>query len=231
MKKIVLMAVLAMVAFTVSAKGHGKHHEDEGHIYLSKDKSFYLEPGLLSAGFNFGLNMPEGIDNVNKRSEFVAWDLMNLTKALGSKNNTLSVGFGMIWNKYASSNRCWHRSVYEYVETLDTESFDRSRYLTYALSIPFEYCHKFNNKMFIAAGPVVNFNVFSSIYNEITTGDTKYTERIRKCYQTPVTVDLRCQVGYKDLGLFFKYSPMNVIKKDKGPEFQSFGIGIVVRDL
>ena len=57
-------------------------------------------------------------------------------------------------------------------------------------------------------------------------GDNDYDVATRKIGQAPVTVDVFGMVDINGFGLFCKYSPMKVFKKDRGPEFNSFTVGI-----
>jgi len=230
MKKLLIVAILLAGTCNIFAQTTDKKKDTK--IYLSKDKSCYFDGGIFSVGINFGLNMPEKMDKANISSEYVMWDVFNVTKELGDKHDKLSLGFGMIWNKYASTNGMFTKEDGKIVTgKYATLNSDYSRYLTYALSIPVQYTHTCKNGMYYSFGTAVNFNVYSSIYNEWDEGNTISTMTNKKAYHNPVTMDLRAQFGYKGIGLMVKYSPMNVIKKDRGPEFQSLGIGVTVNTL
>jgi len=230
MKK--LLFTLAILAFGCSAYAADiTEKKDSTKIYLNSSETAYIEAGDLVLGLNMGLNMPDGIDAFNSHSYHVSWELARVAMELGSKQDIATVGVGMTWNKYATTNS---KGYFKEGGKIDTEkdgekNFDYSRYLTYSFSLPVQYTHIFNNGMFVTAGPVVNFNIHSSIFREKETGYTKTSIKVKNAYHNPVTVDLRAGIGYKDVGLMVKYSPMSVIKKDKGPDFQSLAIGIIIK--
>ena len=64
-------------------------------------------------------------------------------------------------------------------------------------------------------------------HNYYEQGDIETDQSTRKIGQRPFTVDLMGIVHFcKGGGIYFKYSPMSVLKKDKGPEFKSFAVGL-----
>lgn len=231
MKK--LLFTLAILAFGCSAYAVDiTEKKDSTKIYLNSSETAYIEAGDLVLGLNMGLNMPDGIDAFNSHSYHVSWELARVGIELGSKQDIATVGVGMTWNKYATTNS---KGYFKYDgqikvgQEISSHNIDYSRYLTYSFSLPVQYTHIFNNGVFLTAGPVVNFNIHSSIFREQEEGYTKISTKVKNAYHNPVTVDLCAGFGYKDVGLMVKYSPMNVIKKDKGPDFQKLAIGIIIK--
>lgn len=235
---IALMALSFCVGMNAQTDTEKKDKDKDEIIALNESKSVYIgDEGFISLGWNFGLNMPNDMDKANIHSIYFAWELADLNFKLGSDNDLFTVGFGMIWNKYSTSDNgfFYKKDGAVLAGKVDGVKSDYSRYLTYSLNIPLQYTHKAKSGVWFSVGPVVNFNLYGSIYNEIDVDNAKapeaneYKWTTKGVYQNPVTVDLRLLAGYKDWGLMFKYSPMKVIESGKGPDFQSFGVGIVLK--
>lgn len=233
MKK--LLFTLAIFAFGCGAYAADKSEKKDStdiKIYLNSSKTAYIEDGDVVLGLNIGLNMPDGVDAFNTGSYHVSLEMLKFTKELGSKQDLLSVGLGMTWNKFATTDS---KGFFKGDGQINVGNngqngdFYYSRYLTYGFSLPVQYTHVFKNGMFISAGPIVNFNIHSSVYRELRDGYTTASVKEKNAFHRPLTVDLGAAIGYKHIGLAVKYSPMSVIKKDQGPDFQRLAVGIIIK--
>jgi hypothetical protein len=57
-------------------------------------------------------------------------------------------------------------------------------------------------------------------------GDHEVDDLTKKIGERPITVDILGIVHVaKGFGVYCKYSPMSVLKKDKGPDFKSLAVG------
>ena len=43
--------------------------------------------------------------------------------------------------------------------------------------------------------------------------------------ERPITIDVLGMLHFGDFAVYCKYSPMSVLKKDKGPDFKSLAVG------
>lgn len=227
----VLFAVIAMFCCTslMAQEEADTIIVKKSRYYFNETKTFYTMPGLFSLGWNFTLNGPEYMDKSNGCSMYFMWDVVNFGYDF-DKHNSLVTGFGMVWSKYASSDN-GKMTKFENVGKIDFDpnpgvKANYSRYLTYSLTLPILYQYTASNKMFVSAGPVLNFNVYGSIFNEYCVNNEVQEVTTKGVYQSPVTVDFRLTFGYKNYGVMLRYAPMNVIQSDKGPGFQYFSVGV-----
>ena len=57
-------------------------------------------------------------------------------------------------------------------------------------------------------------------------GDDDVDMYTKKIGQRPLTVDVLSILHFGKIGVYCKYSPMSVLKKERGVEFKSFAAGI-----
>ena len=77
-------------------------------------------------------------------------------------------------------------------------------------------------------GPVVNLNAYSSIVNKYRLNDEKQKDKSKGAHCNIATVDCMFQLNLKDVGMYVKYSPMNLMDTDYWPEFQHWSAGLVL---
>lgn len=77
----------------------------------------------------------------------------------------------------------------------------------------------------IAAGAVVNFNVYSELYTRYKLNGSKYSEHISSAHARPVTVEFMGIVKNPFIDLYVKYSPFNVLRDNRGPKFHALSFG------
>ncbi len=147
-----------------------------------------------------------------------------------------TTGIGMTWRNYhVGGNQ--HLAVYNGVTTTENApkgiKYTYSRLRTYELNVPlmYEWQPSSMNGFHISAGAVFGVNVFTSYkvkYMDPET-DKKKKEVLGKLYQVnPFSLSGLLQAGYKDIGVYFKYTPTSVFRKDKGPEVQSISVGLTL---
>ena len=70
------------------------------------------------------------------------------------------------------------------------------------------------------------FDSTSHLHNNVEQDEYEADEYTKKIGQRPFTVDVLGIVHLsKGFGIYCKYSPMSVLKKDRGPEFKSLAVG------
>lgn len=104
----------------------------------------------------------------------------------------------------------------------------RSRINVFSLEVPVLCTLKFGNKNYwgVTTGPVVNFNTSANIKTQYKIGDEEYSVKTNGIGQRPVTVDVLLSLHYRGIGLYARYSPMNVLKTASDMEFGAFSTGI-----
>lgn len=145
---------------------------------------------------------------------------------------TYSVGLWCNWRQYTlDTNMMFGKNANNVIDLYDypTNASDkRSSIYVFGLSVPFLFTQKFGHKSHFkfTLGPVVNFNLYGRIHNKYSLGDDNIEIKTKGIEYRPVTVDIMGMFQYKGIGLYCKYSPMSVLKKDMGPDFRSISVGV-----
>lgn len=79
-----------------------------------------------------------------------------------------------------------------------------------------------------SVGPVVNLNASSSIVNKYRLNDEKQKNKYKRAHCNLATVDVMFQLNFRDVGVYAKYSPMNIMNTDYWPEFKHWAIGLTL---
>ena len=72
----------------------------------------------------------------------------------------------------------------------------------------------------------MNWNFRGHLHNFYEDGDNEVSIDTKNIGQRPFTVDILGIVHVERFGIYCKYSPMSVMKTDRGPEFKSVSFGI-----
>ena len=75
-------------------------------------------------------------------------------------------------------------------------------------------------------GPVVSFNTRGNIKTLYSLNGESFKEKQKNINIAPVTVDFRAELNFRFVGLYFKYSPCNVINSNFGPAFKPMSAGL-----
>ena len=147
----------------------------------------------------------------------------------------LYLGFGIDWKNYKMKGE--NRFVKENDKVIiapypEGAEINYSRIRVFSLTLDLMLRQNFNRNISIEAGPIVNFNTSASTKTRYTicTGNGKegVRERNNRIHQRPVTVDFKAQLNISPIGFYFKYSPMNVLDTNYGPEFKSMSAGLAI---
>ena len=106
---------------------------------------------------------------------------------------------------------------------------DFSRIKVLSLTVPFTYSYyPYKKGLFrgFEVGPVLNFNVYSSIKTRYSINGEDQKDFTKGLHRNPVTVDLMLRLQMKHFGFYAKYSPCNVLETAYGPKFQSVSFGV-----
>ena len=106
---------------------------------------------------------------------------------------------------------------------------DFSRIKVLSLTVPFTYSYYPYKKGFFRGfevGPVLNFNVYSSIKTRYSLNGEDQKDFTKGLHRNPVTVDLMVKLRMKYFGFYAKYSPSNVLDTTYGPKFKSMSFGV-----
>ena len=186
----------------------------------------------LAFGFPIATNVPDGMSFAPFKS--YEW-IVGLRYSYTPKNalQSYSVGLWCNWRQYTlDTDKLFTKDMESGVVVLDNypdkASDKRSSVYVFSLSVPLLFTQKFGHKsdFKFSLGPVVNFNVYGRLNSEFTLGDYETELNVKGIDYRPVTLDIMGILHYKKVGVFCKYSPMSVLKKDRGPQFRSVSVGV-----
>lgn len=79
-----------------------------------------------------------------------------------------------------------------------------------------------------SVGPVVNLNTSGSIVDKYRLNDEKQKDKYKRAHCNLATVDMMFQLNFRDVGVYAKYSPMNIMDTDYWPEFKHWAVGLTL---
>lgn len=145
-----------------------------------------------------------------------------------TRNSYVGLTFGLDWRNYKMLDNRWVKDgdnvlVTGYPQGAD---IDYSRLRTLSLTLSFMYGYDFNRYVNMKIGPVVSFNTRGNIKTCYTLNGESFKDKQKNLNIAPVTVDFRAELNFRFVGLYFKYSPCNVLNSDFGPEFKPMSAGL-----
>jgi len=246
MKNFLLMAFLA-VGLTANAEEMNENNVagNTEKTVLAADNDKEINNGGLTldegkdddrlsmhiyTGFNIPTDSPEGVDFSFWRSWEINWTIVQYDYRLKNSNLALSAGIGFNWRKYTldgHKNQIYKDGNMVKIQPAGQEMNDLSSNIhTVSISVPLLAKYSFNKNFALSVGPQLNLNYYGRLHNAYKHGDDNHDISTKAIGQRLFTVDLMGIVHLWDVGIYCKYSPMSVIKKDRGPQFKSVAIGV-----
>lgn len=189
-----------------------------------------IHMGGLYFGFVTGTGAPAGV-NIDMLSSYeIGTDLLSLSRILANRNHRIRIGFGLDWRNYRMTGRT--RFVKTENGDIGTGAYPEgadikfSRLKIFSLTVPVRYTYYINRKFSVDAAAILCFNTYGSLKTRYKLEGQKHRDFDKSIHQRPVTVDFQLGANYKGVGLYVKYSPASVIKKDYGPDFKSLSTGV-----
>ena len=207
-----------------------------------------FRPGKWSfafGGLGFGWNL--AIDKLPADMELRAnksWDITWLYAAgveyrMHAIKASVSFGLGFDWKNYKMTTGPWFLPAEDKSVVIGAApegvNARSSRLKVFSLSVPviyrqdlpvrLPYC---NESMWIAVGPIVNFNTHGSLLNKwIRPDGVEVEQNTNNIFQRKVAVDVYGAIFLNGwFGAYVRYSPMTILRK--GPEFKSVAIGLTL---
>lgn len=233
MKKLFLMAFL-VVSMTANAEtivtNDDVQVENVGGVDLGKGAD---EDDRWSMHIAVGVDIPvstKGLDFAPFRSWDINWTVVQYDWTPKNAKTTLSAGLGLNWRNYTLSG---HDMMFvkgnDVVGVIGREgkmSELSSRVHTQSLSMPLLIKQHFGKNFAISLGTQLNWNYYARLSNYYEMDDHEIDDQTKKIGERPITIDILGIVHIaKGFGVYCKYSPMSVFKKDKGPDFKSLSVG------
>ena len=236
MKKLLLFAMLA-VGMTAYAQDTDVKYVDVKYVETN-DGGVNLGQGAdeddrWSMHIAVGVDIPvstKGLDFAPFRSWDIDWTVVQYDYTPNNSKTTLSAGLGLNWRNYTLSG---HDKMFvkanDIVGVIDREgkmSELSSRVHTQSLSMPLLVKQRFAKNFAISLGAQLNWNYYARLSNYYEMDDHEIDDQTKKIGERPITIDILGIVHIaKGFGVYCKYSPMSVFKKDKGPDFKSLSVG------
>ena len=233
MKKVLLLAFLAVGMTAYAQEVDEKTVEikyvevNDGGIKLDEDNNWKMH---LYVGVDIPVSAPDGVDFAPFRSWEIGLTVAQYEYTPKNSKTTLCAGIGVDWRNYTLSG---HDKMFAKVNDV-VGVFDRkgdiselaSRISTCSLSLPLMVKQSFSKDFAVSLGAQFNWNFYSRLNNYYEEGDHEIDDQTKKIGERPITIDVLGMLHFADFAVYCKYSPMSVLKKDKGPDFKSLAVGI-----
>ena len=233
MKKVLLLAFLAVGMKAYAQEVDEKTVEikyvevNDGGIKLDEDNNWKMH---LYVGVDIPVSAPDGVDFAPFRSWEIGLTVAQYEYTPKNSKTTLSAGIGVDWRNYTLSG---HDKMFAKVNDV-VGVFDRkgdiselaSRISTCSLSLPLMVKQSFNKDFAISLGAQLNWNFYSRVNNYYEENDNEIDIQTKKIGERPITIDVLGMLHFGDFAVYCKYSPMSVLKKDRGVDFKSLAVGI-----
>jgi hypothetical protein len=190
---------------------------------------------IIDPTFGFGVigatGQGEGVDLSfgNGSFEYILDRIVGL-EYMTTRNSHIGLTFGLDWRNYKmlGNNRGIKDGETTFIANYpDGTDVDYSRLRTLSLTLSFMYGYNFNRYINMKVGPVVSFNTRGNIKTLYSLNGESFKEKQKNINIAPVTVDFRAELNFRFVGLYFKYSPCNVLNSDFGPGFKPMSAGLL----
>lgn len=192
-------------------------------------------------GIGFGaLNTTENFSNFNDAggmkvvfsNEFtfnpIGYSLPVIKEYVG-----ITTGIGMIWRNLHLGNNSHlvnNNGITIPQAAPEGISYYSSRLRIFELNMPLylEIHPLRKSEFYIMGGALFGINTFSSYKVKYKMDDNTKIKKVEgNDYNVnPFSLSYLVEMGWDDLGVFAKYTPTTLFKKDKGPEVQTFTVGL-----
>ncbi|MCH5319546.1 MAG: hypothetical protein J1E38_07565 [Paramuribaculum sp.] len=100
---------------------------------------------------------------------------------------------------------------------------------SWTFHVPVILSQKLYKLLTFSAGPIFNFNTYTTATSEYYYNEIKYKEKYKGLHQQFLTVDLLGQIGFKEgLSFYCRWSPMSLFNDNNGPHFRTVSIGFTL---
>lgn len=146
-----------------------------------------------------------------------------------TRNSFVGLTFGLDWRNYKMLDQRWVKDGDNTFVTSFPDGADitYSRLRTLSLTLSFMYGYNFNRYVNMKIGPVVSFNTRGRIKTRFALEGESVKEKLKDINIAPVTVDFKAELNFRFVGLYFKYSPCNVLNSNFGPGFKPMSAGLL----
>ncbi len=182
-------------------------------------------------GYNFVQNKPGDFDFDNSESnEFWLPNVLKISLLPRNKHLNFSLAYGLDWRNYRMTGvKRFNKDeagvvVHDVYPDGTIPQFSRIKTFSHTFTLLAGF--KPVKGVWFRLGPVVSLNTHSSLltrYKDSTGKKVKESQSGPKL--NVVTVDLLASLSWTELGIYLKYSPMNVIRSGWGPQYSNVSVG------
>lgn len=201
------------------------------HKYITmSNRAPYPHVTSFNFGFISGADEAQGV-NIDMGQSFEL-ELRNIVAFDNRLSNTsfISLGFGLSWRNYRMTghnqfllNDDGRINVAPYPDGANPKF---SRIHTFSLVVPLQLHFALGGYWYFSCGPELYFNTYASLKTRYSLNGEKQKFEANRLHRNKVTYGLMCDITYNRFGLYFKYSPCNVLQSDFGPKFKSMTAGL-----
>lgn len=224
-------------------EGHyrdGRSYERRSHIRTLNipvptwDKDFSAH----WVGFGMGFNSFMGDDISLRKGKSLEYNLnfMELSLPFSRYNWAVVTGAGIRWNRYRiDENACFQEvdGITRLVPAPEGVIYKKSKLNITSLTIPvlleWQTKEKKHRPSFFISGGVVGV-IKTTSSSKVVYDDERGKSRKQKVdggmNLRPVTMDVLLQAGVGCVGVYFKYSPIEMFESNKGPAFNPISFGL-----
>ena len=190
---------------------------------------YKVEPG------NFGialLNVNSGNPDFKTQRSYEVFLNLYTDDFKLSRSVTFNYGLGFSWKNFAMTKSG--------MMTKDDEGNIRiggwpekaepkvSKLRVFSVTFPLILSANVYRGVGFSAGPVVNLNASSSIVDKYRINGERQKDKYKRAHCNLATVDVMFQLNFRDVGVYAKYSPMNIMDTDYWPGFNHWAIGLTL---
>ena len=192
------------------------------------------------AGFGMGFNSFTGDDVSLRKGNSLEYNLnfMEFSLPFSRYNWAVVTGAGLRWNRYRIDGNVHFQEVdgiTQLVPAADGITYKKSKLNMTSVTIPvlLEWQTKkvrHRPRFFISGGVVAVIKTTSSskVVYEDGSGKTKKQKMDGGMNLRPVTMDLLFQAGVGCMGVYCKYSPIEMFENNKGPALHPVSFGLQI---
>lgn len=240
-RKVTIISSDSLQKVSVRGKeGNDTYFYENSIKYRDKDynkKKYEYDEDNSGWDFDFGLGwaIPTNVPDEIGFSTFRSWEWiigLRYRYTPSKRLQTYSTGLWVNWRGYTLRGDDAFvkndQNIVEIGEFPEKASHKHSSINIFSLSVPFFFTQKFGHKskFKLTLGPVVNINLRGRINNEYDLDDDEFQISTKGIEYRTLTVDFMGFITYSGVSVYCKYSPMSVLKTDKGPQFHSLTLGV-----
>ena len=203
---------------------------DIQYIETRTNRAPYPHCTSFQFGFISGIDEASGLNiDMGQSFELELRNLVAFSSRLSS-HSFFSLGFGLSWRNYRMTGH--NQFLLNDDGTINVAPYPTganpkfSRIHTFSLVVPLQIHFGLGRSWYLSFGPELYFNTYASLKTRYSLNGESQKIEANRLHRNKVTYGLMCDITYSRLGVYFKYSPCNVMQTEFGPKFKSITAGV-----